>query len=110
MKVYSFLPVFGNISQFSADVKYFFDYLTHEHQFPAHEQHMLSRCSHPAGVLVSLTSQSLPVRHRSFHGRACQLHCAPVHCGRQDLEGKPLSYLIIPYREAYSSLNTFRLR
>lgn len=41
MKVYSFLPVFGNISQFSADVKYFFDYLTHEHQFPAHEQHML---------------------------------------------------------------------
>jgi xyloglucan-specific endo-beta-1,4-glucanase len=42
MKVYSFLPVHGPIFQFSADVKYFFDYLTHEHQFPAQNQHMLS--------------------------------------------------------------------
>ncbi|KAF6829549.1 endoglucanase a precursor [Colletotrichum musicola] len=41
MKVYSFLPVNGPIQHFSADVKHFFDYLVHQHQFPAQNQYML---------------------------------------------------------------------
>ncbi|TQN68417.1 Endoglucanase cel12B [Colletotrichum shisoi] len=41
MKVYSFLPVNGPIQHFSADVKQFLDFLSHQFQFPQHNQYML---------------------------------------------------------------------
>lgn len=85
MKVYSFLPVHGAIPQFTADVKYFFDYLTHEHRFPAHEQYMLSRCPSRLDHPWMLTGHSLPVRNRGLHGRPCELHRTTVHRGCKDM-------------------------
>ncbi|KAK1625258.1 family 12 glycosyl hydrolase [Colletotrichum phormii] len=41
MKVYSFLPVNGPIQHFNADVKQFFNFLSHQFQFPQHNQYML---------------------------------------------------------------------
>ena len=46
MKVYSFLPPDDNpITDFSADVKDYFDYLTNSHDFPESNQYMLSKNS-----------------------------------------------------------------
>ncbi|KAK1962200.1 family 12 glycosyl hydrolase [Colletotrichum sublineola] len=41
MKVYSFLPVSGPIQHFNADVKQFFNFLSHQFEFPQHNQYML---------------------------------------------------------------------
>lgn len=43
MKVYSFLPVNGPIQHFNADVKQFFNFLSHQFQFPQHNQYMLGK-------------------------------------------------------------------
>lgn len=52
MKVYSFLPVNGPIQHFNADVKQFFNFLSHQFQFPQHNQYMLGK------LLIQLTCLS----------------------------------------------------
>ena len=46
MKVYSFVTAQGAITNFSADIKLFFNYLTSNQGFPASSQYMLSKFLH----------------------------------------------------------------
>lgn len=64
MKVYSFLPAWGPIYDFNADVKFFFNYLVDYFRFPAHNQYMLGT-SCPA-----LSRSSLPPDRANAHASA----------------------------------------
>ena len=77
MKVYSFLPPDDNpISDFSGDVKEFFDHLTSSQSFPESTQYMLSEPNRRACSLCgTLTSwDSLSVRHGGVYWWTGEIH------------------------------------